>query len=152
MTKYPLFSGASLLTLEGGLMKKNCILVYSAHIKKTNNHYQSCMAGYKRVFAGSMLVCLAFAVVFSSVVPSEAGTVYGHVSLDGGSFPPQGVLTFLDARGNRFTTIRTDQNGNYNVFLPPGVYNVTFTRGGATWSTRIRSYPNAVKQDIRMRR
>jgi len=24
-------------------MKKNCIFVYSTHIKKTNNRYQSCM-------------------------------------------------------------------------------------------------------------
>ena len=132
-------------------MRKNCILVHTKHIKKTNNHYQSCMAGYKRVFAGSMLVCLAFAVVFLSVVPSEAGTVYGHVFLDDGSFPPQGILTFLDAEGNRFT-MRTDQNGNYNAFLPPGVYTVTFTQEGATWGTTIRSYPNPVKQDIRMQR
>ena len=132
-------------------MKKDRIFVYSTHIKKTNNHYLSCMAGYKRVFAGSILVCLAFAVVFSSVVPSEAGTVYGHVSLDGGAFPPQGVLTFSDAEGNSFN-MRTDQNGNYNGFLPPGVYTVTFTQEGATWSATIRSYPNPVKQDIRMRR
>ena len=132
-------------------MTKNCILVYSTHIKKTNNRYQSCMAGYKRVFTGSILACLAFAVVFSSVVPSEAGTVYGHVFLDGGAFPPQGVLKFSDAKGKSFN-IRTDRNGNYNGFLPPGVYEVTFTRGGAKWSATIRSYPNPVKQDIRMRR
>ena len=131
-------------------MTKNCILVYSTHIKKTNNHYQSCMAGYKRVFTGSILACLAFAVIFSSVVPTEAGMVYGHVSLNGGTFPPQGILT-LDANGNSFT-IRTDRNGNYNVFLPPGVYTVTFAQEGATWSATIRSYPNPVKQDIRMRR
>ena len=135
---------------KGGLMRKNCILVHTKHIKKINNHYQSCMAGYKRVFTGSILACLAFAVIFSSVVPTEAGMVYGHVSLDGGAFPPQGILT-LDAKGNRFT-IRTDRNGNYNVFLPPGVYKVTFTRGRATWSATIRSYPNPVKQDISMRR
>ena len=132
-------------------MRKNCILVYTTLIKKTNNHYQSCMAGYKQVFAGSILVCLAFAVVFLSVVPSEAGTVYGHVSLDGEAFPPQGVLTFSDAKENRFN-MRTDRNGNYNGFLPPGVYTVTFTQEGATWSATIRSYPNPVKQDIRMRR
>ena len=131
-------------------MTKNCILVYSTHIKKTNNRYQSCMAGYKRVFTGSILACLAFAVIFSSVVPTEAGMVYGHVSLNGGAFPPQGILT-LDANGNSFT-IRTDRNGNYNVFLPPGVYAVTFAQEGATWSATIRSYPNPVKQDIRMRR
>ena len=130
-------------------MRKNCIFVYSTRIKKTNNHCQTCVAGYKRVFAG--FVCLAFAVVFLSVVPSEAGTVYGHVFLDDGSFPPQGILTFLDAEGNRFT-MRTDQNGNYNAFLPPGVYTVTFTQEGATWGTTIRSYPNPVKQDIRMKR
>ncbi len=132
-------------------MRKNCILVYTTHIKKINNRYQSCMAGYKRVFAGSILVCLAFAVVFSSVIPSEAGTVYGHVFLDGGSFPPQGILTFQDAKGNRFT-MKTDQNGNYSAFLPPGVYTVTFTQEEAVWSTTIRSYPNPVKQDIRMKR
>lgn len=132
-------------------MTKDRILVYSTRIKKTNNRYQSCMVAYKRVFAGSMLVCLAFAVVFLSVVPSEAGTVYGHVSLDGGSFPPQGKLTFSDAKGHVFNMI-TDRNGNYNGFLPPGVYTVTFTQEEATWSATIRSYPNPVKQDIRMRR
>ncbi len=132
-------------------MRKDRILVYTTLIRKTNNRYQSCMAGYKRVFAGSILVCLVFAVVFSSVVPSEAGTVYGHVSLDGGAFPPQGILTFQDANENRFT-IRVDQNGNYNAFLPPGVYTVTLTQEGATWSATIRSYPNPVKQDIRMKR
>lgn len=132
-------------------MTKDRILVYSTHTRKTNNRYQSCMAGYKRVFAVSILVCLAFAVVFSSVVPSEAGTVYGHVSLDGGAFPPQGVLTFSDAKGNSFN-MRTDQNGNYNGFLPPGVYTVTFAQEEATWSATIRSYPNPVKQDIRMKK
>jgi hypothetical protein len=109
------------------------------------------MAGQKRVFAGSILACLAFAVVFSSVVPSEAGMVYGHVSLDGGAFPPQGKLTFSDAKGHVFNMI-TDRNGNYNAFLPPGVYTVTFTQEEATWSATIRSYPNPVKQDIRMKR
>lgn len=132
-------------------MRKDRIFVYSTHIKKTNNRYQSRMAGYKRVFAGSILACLAFAVVFSSVVPSEAGMVYGHVSLDGGAFPPQGELTFLDTKKHVFT-IRTDQNGNYNAFLPPGVYRVTFEQEGDTWSATIRSYPNPVKQDIRMKR
>lgn len=132
-------------------MRKDRILVYSTHIRKTNNRYQSCMAGYKRIFAGSILVCLAFAVVFSSVVASEAGMVYGHVSLDDGAFPPQGILTFQDTKENRFT-IRVDQNGNYNAFLPPGVYTVTFTQEEAAWSVTIRSYPNPVKQDIRMKR
>ena len=132
-------------------MTKDRILVYSTHIKKTNNRYQLCMAGYKQVFAGSILACLAFAVVFSSAVPSEAGTVYGHVSLDGGAFPPQGKLTFSNAKGHVFNMI-TDQNGSYNGFLPPGVYTVTFEQEGATWSATIRSYPNPVKQDIRMRK
>ena len=138
-------------------MRKNCIIIYSICIKKTNNCYQSCMAYYKRVFAVSILVCLIFAVVFSSVVPSEAGTVYGHVFLNGESFPPQDILTFLDAKGNSFT-VKTDQNGNYNAFIPPGVYTVTFTQEGkrekkeTKWSAIFRSYPNPVKQNIHMKK
>ncbi len=138
-------------------MRKNCIIIYSTCIKKTNNRYKSCMTNYKRVFVVSILVCLVFIVVFSSVVPSEAGTVYGRVFLDGGSFPPQDILTFLDAKGNSFT-IKTEQNGNYNAFLPTGVYTVTFTQEGeegkkeTKWSAIFRSYPNPVKQNIYLKK
>ena len=131
-------------------MKKDCIFVYLTYIKKTNNCYQY-IADYKRVFAVLILVCLVFAVVFSSVVPSEAGMVYGHVFLDGKLFPSQDTLTFLDAKGNRFT-IKTDQNGNYSSFLPTGVYTVIFTQEDVEWTATIRSYPNPIKQDIRMKR
>lgn len=133
-------------------MSEDRIFVYSTHKKKnTNNRFQSPMAGQKRVFAGLLLACVALAVGFPFVVPCEAGIVYGHVSLVGGTFPPQGELTFSEARGNRFN-VKTDQKGNYNVVLPPGVYSVTFTQGETTWQGTLRSYPNPVKQDIRMTR
>ena len=140
---------------KGGLVKKNCILVYLSHIKKINNCCQLYIAGYKQLFAWPILVCLAFAAVFLSVVPSEAGMVYGHVSLDGGTFPPQGRLTFLktDQNGDQFI-IMTDQNGNYNAFFPRGVYRVEFTQEGekdtTIWSAKFRSYTNPIKQDIHM--
>lgn len=78
----------------------------------------------KTGFIGLILFCAVFVLISNLVATAEAGMVYGCVFLH--DKPVSGVLVFQYTKNGQMFKVGTDQNGNYNVFLPPGFYTVTY--------------------------
>jgi hypothetical protein len=95
------------------------------------------------------LLCLAFILVLFAV-PAEAGMVYGRVYCDGCDLPQQITFTVTnEAKNNEDFSVTTDNNRNYSMFLPPGIYRVEVTYArNKKWRARIRSYSNPIREDI----
>jgi len=94
------------------------------------------------------LLCLAFILVFFAV-PAEAGMVYGHVYCDGCNLPQQVTFTVTNEANNESFSVTTDNNRDYSMFLPPGIYRVEVNHAhDRSWQARIRSYSNPIREDI----
>jgi hypothetical protein len=94
------------------------------------------------------LLCLAFILVFFAV-PAEAGMVYGRVYCDGCNLPQQITFTVTNEKNNESFSVTTDNNRDYSMFLPLGIYRVEVTHAhDRRWQARIRSYSNPIREDI----
>jgi hypothetical protein len=61
-----------------------------------------------------------------------------------------GSFTAKDAKGGT-TPFKSNQDGNYSVFLEPGKYTVTYT-GDATVIGAVESFPQPRQSDIRLKK
>ena len=100
------------------------------------------------------LVYLIFIFAFFAV-SAEAGMVYGRVYCDGCDLPRQITFDVTKKTGTdsitqkKITTITTDENRDYSMFLPPGIYKIKVINAQKRqWGARIRSYSNPIRQDI----
>ncbi len=114
-------------------------------LKIAQRHKRLCA----RKYVGRLLLYMTFMLVLFAV-PASAGMVYGHVYCDYCK-SSTGIMLYMTNKSNneRFSTT-TDGNGDYSIFLPPGIYKVEAVgadneRGQPT---KIRSFSNSVRQDI----
>jgi hypothetical protein len=71
-----------------------------------------------------LIFCLALPISFYPSKPSQAGEVFGQVSLLGN---PQKLLASKEIifdRDGKSISVWTDTSGNYRIFLTPGTYSV----------------------------
>jgi len=94
---------------------------------------------------------LSLFLIFAAPITVYAGDVYGRVMEKTRTFKPGDEITVSgrDPGGNTITVrARTDKDGRYRIFLPPGTYQVEFSRDNRTFKGRVQSFPQATHQDI----
>jgi hypothetical protein len=94
---------------------------------------------------------LLLLLIFTVPVTVYAGDVYGRVMDKTGTFKPgdEVMITGRDPNGNAMSvTAGTDKDGRYKISLPPGTYQVKFSKGNKTFEGRVQSFPQATHQDI----
>ena len=83
--------------------------------------------------------------------------VYGHLYCEGCDLPRQITFDVTVTQKNgtdsitqkKITTITTDENRDYSIFLPPGIYKIkVMNTQEKQWEARMRSYSNPIRQDI----
>ncbi len=92
-------------------------------------------------------ICLMMVLAFCFPTRSEAGLVYGHVSDEKGKLRPGDTFS-VQVSAEKVVKVKTDEQGNYRVFLPPGIYTVEFPDGR---KAEILSHPEPLKQDIHLK-
>ena len=92
------------------------------------------------ILAAIVTICFAF--------PAAADIVSGRVI--GADEKPivNGTFTARDAKGGT-TTFKTDNAGNFSVYLDPGKFTVT-SSADATLTGVIESSPQPRQQDVRL--
>lgn len=79
--------------------------------------------------------------------PAMAGVVTGHVHDEKGTFQP-GATFSVKVSADKFVKVKTDEKGNFRVFLQPGIYTVEFPDKR---TAEILSRPEPITQDIRLK-
>ena len=87
-----------------------------------------------------LLVCLGFPVL------AEAGKVSGRVSLNN---KPLQNGEFKLEKGGVHVTVKTDQDGRYEIFLAEGTYTVIYP---GYENETIQSYAGPLQQDISLKK
>lgn len=101
-----------------------------------------------RVSWGARTAILLTAIpAFFRPDPVGAGLVTGRVHDEKGAFQP-GATFSVKVSADKIVKVKTDEEGNYRIFLPPGIYTVEFPdkRTG-----EILSRPEPIKQDIHLK-
>lgn len=109
------------------------------------------MFKHKWVFTNWTIVSMAFTLLLCLAISAEAGMVSGRVRGADDNFEPGDEFIVFDAQERRFP-VTTDQNRNYSILLPPGVYRVEFKKNDLVWEAWIQSSTQPVHQDIILRR
>ena len=92
---------------------------------------------------------LTIVFVFCLALCAWADVISGNVYGPGGELLKSASFSvFLD--GSAVTTFTTDASGYYSVFLKPGRYKVR-PKDNAALEGDLESYPQPVRQDIRLR-
>lgn len=92
---------------------------------------------------------LTIAFMFCVALYAWADVISGNVYGPGGELLKSATCNvFLD--GSEVTTFTTDASGYYSVFLKPGRYKVR-PKGNDALEGDLESYPQPVRQDIRLR-
>ncbi len=122
------------------------------HVTKNQGNREQSLPRYRRLASIVAQVCwLSLFLIFVAPVAVYAGDVYGRVIEKTGTFKPGDEITISgrDSSGNTISVIaRTDKDGRYRLSLPPGNYQVEFTKGNQTFKGRVQSLPGASHQDI----
>jgi hypothetical protein len=92
-------------------------------------------------------IALTATLAFSGPIPADAGLVSGRVSDERGKFQSGGAFSVKVSAG-KIVQVKTDEHGNYSVFLPPGIYTIEFP-GNRT--AEILSRPEPIRQDIHLK-
>jgi hypothetical protein len=83
-------------------------------------------------------------LLWCAAEPVKAGIVYGQVV---GAGAPGDQLVILDTQGREMTRIMIQPNGDYQVFLPPGVYRMKLLKDNRDIG-EIRSATEPRRQDV----
>ena len=100
--------------------------------------------GWNRLWVRGVGICLATALALFLPAHADAGLVSGRVSDEKGKFQP-GTTFSVKVSADRAVKVKTDEKGNYRVFLPPGIYTVEFPDGRRA---EILSRAEPIRQDI----
>lgn len=103
--------------------------------------------GWKRWWVIGSGLCPTVTLALSLPISADAGLISGRVSDERGTFRAGGTFSVKLSAG-KTVQVKTDAEGNYRVFLPPGIYTVEFSDGR---SAEILSHPEPIKQDIRLK-
>ncbi len=95
-----------------------------------------------------LCIYLGLSFFLCSVVPVEAGQVYGRVYDKEGKFPPGGFFTLTD-KNEKSYPVKTDKYRGYSIIIPEGIYKVNYqANNNQSFEAWIKSFQNSVRQDI----
>ena len=94
---------------------------------------------------------LAMALVLSFAASAAADVVSGQVYAADGSLAANQTFRVLQDKDRVVTTFRTDGSGHFSVYLEQGAYRVR-PEGSDEFEGSLTSYPQPVRQDVRLRR
>jgi Prealbumin-like fold domain len=97
-----------------------------------------------------IVIILDAGFLLSFSLSAEAGMVYGRVYSPQGIFGPGDRFELYDTSGKKVRDVATDTDGSYNLNIPEGTYRVQFTKVGRTWQAWIESFPQAIRQDVKL--
>jgi hypothetical protein len=103
--------------------------------------------GYNRWWVIGAGFCLATVLALFWRTYADAGVVTGHVHDERGIFQP-GATFSVKVSADKLVKVKTDEKGNYHVFLQPGIYTVEFPDKR---TAEILSRPEPIRQDIRLK-
>ncbi len=97
-----------------------------------------------------------FAIAFTLWLPMSANAdfVSGRVYDPGGSVLPNATFVVETGKGEA-VNFKTDESGNFSVYLEPGRYTVHPVRDGKpdpSLEGIVESYPQSAHQDIRLKK
>ena len=96
------------------------------------------------------VVCFALAAVLILPAVASADIVSGRVLGVDEKPIANGSFVAKDAKGGT-TTFKTNQDGNYSVFLEPGKYTVSYG-ADATVTGTLESFPQPRQSDIKLKK
>lgn len=103
-------------------------------------------AGWIGVWVYGAAIALTAALALFEPSPADAGLVSGRVNDAKGAFQAGATFRVKDSAGKVVNDrVKTDKDGGYSTFLPPGIYTVEFSDGR---TAVIQSHPEPIRQDI----
>lgn len=102
---------------------------------------------WNRIRGIAMTITLASVLTLSAPISARAGLVSGRVSDEKGQFQPGGTFS-VKVSADKLVKVKTDVQGNYRVFLPPGIYTIEFPDNR---TAEILSRPEPIRQDIHLK-
>jgi hypothetical protein len=121
--------------------------VKGEQIHRQSRRWSMLRTGWHKLRFTGAGIALTATLAFFGPIPADAGLVSGRVSDEKGKFQAGGTFS-VKVSADKLVKVKTDEQGNYRVFLPPGIYTIEFPDNR---TAEILSRPEPIRQDIHLK-